>query len=124
MQDNPYSMFVSLMREEGKHYNTPSFFIGEIVAGLPNIKVKIDNIQLDNNDLYINDFLLAGYKRSYSLSSTTASGSTTDGSINNISIPNGEYISLAAGFDVGDKVLMLSTDDKQKFVILNKVVKL
>ncbi|EQJ93865.1 TPA: DUF2577 family protein [Clostridioides difficile] len=55
---NPINEFIGIMREEGKHYNEPSFFIGKIKDKLPNLKIEINNIILEKENILIDSWIL------------------------------------------------------------------
>ena len=67
---NPFNKLIEAIREEGKFYNEPSFFIGKVKNKLPNLEVywcdqvlvkkqlKIDKLMLDRNDLEIGDTVI------------------------------------------------------------------
>ncbi len=64
MQDNPFGNLIEIMREEGKHFNTPSFYFGKIKSGTPNVSVFTNNITLDKRDLLIDKLVMdAGLKQ-------------------------------------------------------------
>ena len=39
MNKDPFSELIGLFRDEGSFYNEPSFFMGVVKSGLPNIEV-------------------------------------------------------------------------------------
>ncbi|HAU5240693.1 TPA: DUF2577 family protein [Clostridioides difficile] len=55
---NPINEFIGIIREEGKHYNEPSFFIGEIKSKLPDLKIETNNITLEKEDILIDSWIL------------------------------------------------------------------
>ncbi|HEB4999934.1 TPA: DUF2577 family protein [Clostridioides difficile] len=55
---NPINEFIGIIREEGKHYNEPHFFIGKIKDKLPNLKIEINNIILEKEDILIDSWIL------------------------------------------------------------------
>ncbi|MBY2033162.1 DUF2577 domain-containing protein, partial [Clostridioides difficile] len=55
---NPINEFIGIIREEGKYYNEPSFFIGEIKSKLPDLKIEINNIILEKEDILIDSWML------------------------------------------------------------------
>ncbi|WP_044478771.1 DUF2577 family protein, partial [Clostridioides difficile] len=50
---DPINEFIGIIREEGKHYNEPSFFVGKIKSKLPDLKIEINNIVLEKEDILI-----------------------------------------------------------------------
>ena len=55
---NPINEFIGIIREEGKHYNEPSFFIGKVKDKLPNLKIETNNIILEKEDILIDSWIL------------------------------------------------------------------
>ncbi|EMJ5513574.1 DUF2577 family protein [Clostridioides difficile] len=55
---NPINEFIGIIREEGKHYNEPSFFIGKVKDKLPNLKIETNNIILETEDILIDSWIL------------------------------------------------------------------
>lgn len=55
---NPINEFIGIIREEGKHYNEPSFFIGKVKDKLPNLKIEVNNIILEKEDILIDSWIL------------------------------------------------------------------
>ena len=49
--NDPYNQILGLMREEGAFHNEPPFFIGEVISPLPNLKIRVNNIDLDKHNL-------------------------------------------------------------------------
>ncbi|EEA84837.1 DUF2577 family protein [Peptacetobacter hiranonis] len=41
------------MREEGKYFNIQECFLGEVISGVPNLKVRFEDIELTSKELYI-----------------------------------------------------------------------
>ncbi|MGS2493325.1 DUF2577 family protein, partial [Clostridioides difficile] len=54
---NPINEFIGIIREEGKYYNEPSFFIGEIKSKLPDLKIEVNNIILEKEDILIDSWI-------------------------------------------------------------------
>ncbi|HEK8704990.1 TPA: DUF2577 family protein [Clostridioides difficile] len=55
---NPINEFIGIIREEGKHYNEPSFFVGKIKSKLPDLKIEVNNIILEKEDILIDSWIL------------------------------------------------------------------
>ncbi|MCC0658518.1 DUF2577 family protein [Clostridioides sp. ES-S-0123-01] len=55
---NPINEFIGIIREEGKHYNEPSFFIGKIKSKLPDLKIETNSIVLEKEDILIDSWIL------------------------------------------------------------------
>lgn len=93
MSSKNINELIAIFREEGAFYNTPSFFIGTIKQGFPNLQVNFNNITLDKNDLRINPSMVK------------LNNTTTD---------------LKDALVEGDKVVMVKDGDI--FIIISKVV--
>lgn len=100
--NNPFNKLIEAMREEGKFYNEPSFFIAKVTSPVPNLKVKLNNMELDKNSLMIDKSLLDRHNVSIQCS---------NGSIAH---------NLSDTLNIGDTVIMLRSGDK--FIIISKVV--
>lgn len=99
---NAWNEILETMREEGKFYNEPSFFIGKIIEPLPNIKIRLSDMDLVKSQLLIDKTLLDRHNFSVSCS---------EGSISH---------NLNDRLNVGDKVVLIFDEDK--FIIISKVV--
>lgn len=102
---NPYSELLNLMREQGAKYNPPTIEIGEVISPNP-VKIKLGDLQLDKDDVLINDFLLQGYKRQLKVNGITNEYETTD------------------TLKKGDLLAIMPAGDRQRFIVLCKVVSL
>lgn len=56
--NDPYNKFICVIREEGAFLNEPSFIVGEIVEGLPDLKVKTGDNIIDKDSLLIDKWIL------------------------------------------------------------------
>lgn len=99
--------------------STPSFFIGKIKSGLPNLTVQTGDIVLDKNNLMIDKWI---HDRSKDLFSEkqghTHGGDTTGDGAHTHEIREPIKDVLKAG----DSVVMLRSGDT--FIIISKVVSL
>jgi len=122
--------------------------VGTVIKTLPDIQIKAlsGKVLLDKDDLYINKNLIAGYSRSVESNgvidlSDELCGQTdliNDGgyqatnhqhTLENLEITDGPYslegeLILKDSLEKGDEVLLLPTDNNQKFFIICKVKKL
>lgn len=133
-EDNPFMSMVGLMQEQGGSKSNQPFFIGEVISASPLI-VQIEGVQITEEDMFINEFLLSGYQRAFSMATTTATGTTQSQSggsgdssfsshshdVETIGIPSGTWVATSSFF-VGDKVLLLYSENGQQFVLVCKVV--
>ena len=93
---NPFNKLIEAIREEGRFYNEPSFFVGKIKSPLPNLEV------LWGNQILIDKALLDRHNYSVECS---------EGSITH---------DLKDTLSIGDEVVMFISDNK--FIIISKVV--
>lgn len=62
MQDNPFSKFIRIIREEGAKNNPIPYVRGIVIEPMPNLLIKVEEMQIDKNDILINENLIAeGY---------------------------------------------------------------
>lgn len=50
---DPAIELIESMREEGKHFNIQEVFLAEVISGLPNLRVKFEDIELTKKELYV-----------------------------------------------------------------------
>ena len=93
---DPSIELIEAMREEGKHFNIQEVFLAEVIAGLPDLKVKFQDIELTKKELYIAQGLKDRKKAS----------------------EHSEYRFELKG---GDKVLLLQV--AESYIVIDKVVK-
>ena len=99
---DPFNRILQTIRDEVRFGNEPSFFIAKVTSPVPNLKVKLNNMELDKNSLMIDKSLLDRHNVS-------------------IQCSNGEVShNLKDTLNVGDTVIMLRNGDK--FIIISKVV--
>lgn len=134
MKENPFTTIINELTNRSKSsIDIPIVGIGSILSPPPNIKVKYGDLVLDKDNLYVADYLLTNYQREYEL---TGEGITTLvqpippdpptitetwGMTSTILIGN---IKLTDTLKSGDLVALISTQDKQTFIIVCKVQKL
>lgn len=99
---NPFNKLIEAIREEGRFYNEPSFFIAKVSSPIPNLKVKLNNMELDKNNLMIDKSLLDRHN----ISIQCSNGSVTH--------------NLNDTLNLGDTVVMIR--DSDRFIIISKVV--
>ena len=107
--NDPYNQILGLMREEGAFHNEPPFFIGEVISPLPNLKIRVNNIDLDKHNLKIDKWLLDRAMETF------------------IDFDEGSHKHemrepLKNTLDIGDSVIMLR--NKNEFIIISKLVSL
>lgn len=99
---DPFGKLIKAIREEGKFYNEPSFFIGKIKSPLPNLEILWGNQTIVKEQMLIDKTLLDRHNYSAECS---------EGSIDR---------NLKDTLSIGDTVVMLFNGDK--FIIISKVV--
>jgi len=132
MKDNPYSKLIEQMKKQGATSNPPSVQIGEVISPNP-LTIRIGDLQIDKDNILIADYLLKDYKRKIKIQEVVATGETNNvsvgdhgthkHSVDKIGINEVEIIYLDT-FKQGDKLAVLSTEDKQTYIILARVVSL
>jgi hypothetical protein len=132
MKDNPYSKLIEQMKKQGATSNPPSVQIGEVISPNP-LTIRIGDLQIDKDNILMADYLLKEYKRKVKIPEATATGETNNvsvgdhgthkHSVDKIGINEVEIIFLDT-FKQGDKLAVLSTEDKQTYIILARVVSL
>lgn len=118
--NDPYNQILGLIREEGAFHNEPPFFIGKVISPLPNLKIRVNNIDLDKHNLKIDKWLLDRAMETFidfDEGSHSHENTTGDGSHKHeMREP------LKNTLDIGDSVVMLR--NKNEFIIISKVVNL
>ena len=116
--NDPYNQILGLMREEGAFHNEPPFFIGEVISPLPNLKIRVNNIDLDKHNLKIDKWLL---DRAMETFTDFDEGSHSHGNATGDGSHKHEMREpLKNTLDIGDSVIMLRNGDC--FIIISKVV--
>lgn len=129
------SRLLSIMREQGEKNNPPYISLGVITSVEPFL-VQIGNLTLDKDDLYAPSDLLensisADVKLTGALSGSTGVASCNDSNQTNHSHTlgstsfkgDGEFV-VKSQFEVGDILALLPLQNKQQYIIINKVVKM
>lgn len=111
MDKDPFSELIGLFREEGSFYNEPSFFVGVVKSGLPNIEVATNGVILDKTNLKIDKWLLDRSKEM----ATQSAGDPTH--THKIDSPIKDVLKS------GDEVVLLRSSNNI-FIIISKVVSL
>ena len=106
---DPINEFIGIIREEGKHYNEPSFFVGKIKSKLPDLKIEINNIVLEKEDILIDSWMLDRQIESFDTE-------TNQEHLHEVKNP---FIDT---FESGDIVIMFKIGDK--FAVVSKLVSL
>ncbi|MBW9158867.1 DUF2577 domain-containing protein [Clostridium tagluense] len=130
--NDPYSGLVNHMREQGAKYNPPAIQIGIVISSDP-LTIKVGDLQLDKDDILVADYLLKNYKLEINMPLTDGTGvisSSTVGdhgdhthTISKLGITKG-IINSRIGLIKDDAVVMLATEDEQKYIVLARVVSL
>ena len=90
--DNQDNPFINLIEIIKKKGKQNTFFIGKVTSSLP-LKVRVEGIQLDRDDFLINTTYLNNSNPDYSHNT----------------------------FNIGEKLLILISEDQQQFVLVCKV---
>ena len=119
MEYNPYLDLYSIMAKATEV--KPSFYLGKVVNGLPELQIKLEDIILNTNDLMIDQWLLDRNNLTYLSYTEDGSHEHVDASGNGLhrhqfSEP------LKDVLKAGDTVVLLPTDSR--FIIISKVVSL
>ncbi|EGT4563529.1 DUF2577 family protein [Clostridioides difficile] len=101
---NPINEFIGIIREEGKHYNEPSFFIGKVKDKLPNLKIEINNIILEKEDILIDSWILDRQIETFN----TETSQQHKHEVKNPFIDNFEPEDMVIMFKIGDKFAVVS----------------
>lgn len=111
--NNVFGSLLETIREEGKAYNPLTPMLGEIISPLPNLKLKINSMELYKDDLMISKWLLDRNNINY---------------FNNCSEHGDETITFEPKLEnrlcPGDLVLLIPLNNGEKFIIVEKVVNL
>ena len=120
MMNDPYNQILGLMREEGAFHNEPPFLVGEVISPLPNLKIRVNNIELDKDNLKIDKWLL---DRAIETFIDFDNGSHSHGNATGDGSHKHEMREpLKNTLDIGDNVVMLKNGDN--FIVISKVVSL
>jgi len=124
---------LSQMRKQGKSVNPPGIRLAEVVAPLPEIIIKMGDLQIDKDNILIADYLLPEYTRLIAIPLADSQGEVTEVSVGDhgththevskVGIPAG-IIRLIDTLKPGDIVAAVPTEDGQTYIILAKVVSL
>lgn len=109
MKENPYSKLLEITRKQNKQVE--NVLIAEVISSVP-LTIAVGELQIDGDNIFIADYLLSGYNRDYST---------------NRLIPNGSDVGTLVytdGVNVGDKLAIIPTADKQLYVVLARVRRL
>ena len=114
---NPFLELYSLMGEATKI--EASFFIAKVTSPLPDLKVKLNDIELDKDNLLIDKWLKDRNEDLFTeYQGHTHGGDTTGDGSHRHQIKYNVQDKL----EVNDKVILLKINDK--FIIISKVVKI
>lgn len=116
-----YSKLINIIKKHGAAYNPPSIDIGIVLSSEPLI-IKIGDLQLTKDNIFVADYLLKNYKRKITMSSTSVNEDST-----NINLPaptiSDTDVSFIDGLKKEDTLACLATEDKQRYIILCRVVR-
>lgn len=109
MKENPYSKLLEMTK--GKQEKNANVLIGEVISSTP-LTIAVGDLQIDQDNILVADFLLDGYSRDYSTDRYIPNGSSTG------------TMTYTDGINVGDRLAMLQTADKQLYIVLSRVRRL
>ena len=110
MKENPYSKLLEITKgkKKGIDRTTDNVRIGEVISTSP-LTITIGELPIDKDNILVADYLLSDYSRDY----------TT-----NRHIPNGSdsgTMVFTDSVNVGDRLAILQTADKQLYIIIARV---
>lgn len=127
---------LSIMQEQGERNNTPYPSIGKVKSVDPFL-VQVNDLTLYKDDLYIpTDLLQNNISGEITLNGTLTGTTSTNNIISGTSYNTHNHSLQSATFkgsfttnnstqfEIGDLVILLPLSNKQKYVLLNKVVAL
>lgn len=129
MTSDPYSKLIQQMKEQGQSVNPPSIQVGQVISVSP-LTIRIGDLQIDKSNILVADYLLSGYSRKTSLnhivSGNTENTEITDHGnhrhrVNNLSVSSGTT-TFTDTLKNNDRLAILSTEDKQLYIVLARVV--
>lgn len=106
MKENPYSKLLEITKAQKE--TRDNVLIGEVISSAP-LTISVGELQIDKDNILVADYLLNNYSRRYSTNRT---------------IPNGSDIGTMTytdGINVGDRLAMLQTADRQLYIIIARV---
>lgn len=109
MKENPYSKFLDMVKPGS--VSGGNVVIGEVISSDP-LTISIGELQIDGDNILISDHLLTGYQRSYSSDRVIPNGSSTGN------------ITYTDGLDIGDRLAIIPTADKQLYIVTARVRRL
>lgn len=113
--NNPFLGLYQVMGEATKI--EASFFIAKVTSPLPNLKVKLNDIELDKDNLLIDKWLKDRNEDLFTEYQGHSHGGDTTGDGNH---RHQIKYNIQDKLQVGDKVILLKINDK--FIIISKVV--
>lgn len=111
MKDNPYSKLIEIIRDKGSSNNPPSIQIGEVISPLPNLIIKIGDLQVDKDNILIADYLLK--EESYIREYKSSNDKSTWGDSN--------YIKYTDTLNSSDLLAVMPVEDRQLYIILARL---
>jgi len=106
MEDNPYSAFVDLMRDESKHMQTASWRIGSVTSGNP-LTVDIGGAPQDSSAIVMLSLITQ-----VSVTVNEAEGHT-HAATTKVTQP---------AYMRGDMLLLIPIEDEQRYIVIGKLV--
>lgn len=106
MKVNPYSKLLEITKSQNKARD--NVLIGEVVSSSP-LTISAGELQIDKDNILVADYLQNNYSRKYS----------TDRTIPNVGSTG--TMTYTDGVQVGDRLAMLQTADRQIYIIIARV---
>ena len=126
MEDNPYNQLIEIMRQESAPRRRESLALG-LVQSVSPLRILVDGTQQTAESLLANAALLSGAKTSaiYSLNGQASIADPAGTVSGAISATGGVTLERQSdAWAAGDQLLMLAIEERQRYIILCKVVSL
>lgn len=102
----------------------PYIETGEVVSPLPDLKVKVRDLIYRKDNIKIDDYWVKGHKRKITIPSASLTGSDSKGDSHIAGgFPEAELI-FKDELEVGDKVAVMQSKDKQSLYVFFRIGKI
>ena len=126
MEENPFQAIIEVMRREGAPRSEPAFVLGQVQSLSP-LQVLVEGTLQTRESLLADARLLAGAELAADCQAGgQGSIEDADGRIAGSAEFRGSLVlrRREAAWSVGDQLLMLAIEERQRYIILCKVVSL
>lgn len=104
--------------------NLPFIETGEVISPLPDLKVKLRDLVYRKDNIKLDDYWVKGYKRKITIPSAKLTGSDSRGDSHiEGGFPEAEII-FKDELEVGDKVAVMQSKDKQSLYVFFRIGKI